>query len=103
MSTRCLHVCFLAVILAIGLTAAAALADAPRVLPEGKLPNDRRLEKIKNLDAYFPFEVPSSREAWEKRAQYLRRQLLLSQGLWPMPTKTPANAQVYGKIDRGDY
>jgi hypothetical protein len=102
MSTRCVRPCSAAWILLVGL-AAVAWADAPRVLPEGKLPADRRLEKIKNLDAYFPFEVPSSRELWEKRAEYLRRQLLLSQGLWPMPTKTPANAVVHGKIDRGDY
>ncbi len=102
MSMPTLRSCFVVVIVPAAL-AAAALADAPRALPAGNVPADRRLEKIKNLDAYFPFEVPSSREAWEKRAEYLRRQLLISQGLWPMPTKTPLNAVVHGRIDRGDY
>ena len=33
----------------------------------------------------------------------VRRQILVSQGLWPMPTKTPLNAVIHGKIDRGEY
>ena len=40
---------------------------------------------------------------WDARAEYVRRQILVSQGLWPMPTKTPANAVVHGKVDRDDY
>ncbi len=90
-------------LLVVHVATTTALADAPRTLPAGKVPADRRLEKVKNLDAYFPFEVPTSREAWAKRADYLRRQLLVSQGLWPMPTKTSTSAVVHGKIDRGDY
>src|SRR5438046_8700044 len=85
----------------------AALADAsaaaPRVLPEGKLPNDSRLEPLKDLDGYFPFAKPLSKAVWEKRAERVRRQILVSQGLWPMPTKTPLNAVIDGKVDRGDY
>src|SRR5438046_10679362 len=85
----------------------AALADAsaaaPRVLPEGKLPNDIRLEPLKDLDGYFPFTPPASKAAWEKRAERVRRQILLSQGLWPMPTKAPLNPVIHGKIDRGEY
>src|SRR6266576_5829006 len=85
----------------------AALAEvastAPRVLPEGKLPNDIRLEPLKDLDGYFPFTPPASKAAWEKRAERVRRQILLSQGLWPMPTKTPLNPVIHGKIDRGEY
>src|SRR5207249_3918715 len=41
--------------------------------------------------------------AWEKRSERVRRQILLSQGLWPMPTKTPLNPVIHGKIDRGEY
>src|SRR2546426_3024655 len=80
-----------------------ALAAAPRVLPEGKLPNDIRLEPLKDLDGYFPFAPPASKAAWEKRAERVRRQILVSQGLWPMPTKTPLNPAIHGKIDRGEY
>jgi dienelactone hydrolase len=76
---------------------------APRVLPDGKLPNDVRLEPLKDLDGYFPFTPPASKADWEKRAERVRRQILVSQGLWPMPTKTPLNAVLHGRIDRGEY
>ena len=39
----------------------------------------------------------------EPRCDFVRRQLLVSQGLWPMPTKTPLNAVIHGKIDQGEY
>ena len=82
---------------------AAVVLAGPRVLPEGKLPNDIRLEPLKDLDGYFPFTPPKSKAEWGKRAERVRRQILVSQGLWPMPTKTPLNAVIHGKIDRGEY
>src|SRR5438477_2773025 len=75
-------------IIAIALTLGAAHAEAPRALPPGKLPDDIRLQPPKDLDGYFPFAPPASREDWEKRAERVRRQILVSEGLWPMPTKT---------------
>jgi len=85
------------------LASVAVAAAVPRVLPEGKLPNDRRLEPPKDLDGYFPFTPPASPAEWERRAERVRRQILISQGLWPMPTKTPLNAVIHGRIDRGEY
>jgi dienelactone hydrolase len=86
------------------LGAATALgAAAPRVLESGQLPADSRLGPLKDLNGVFPWSPSPSKEVWEKRAEFLRRQVLVSQGLWPMPTKTPLNAVVYGKLDRGDY
>src|SRR6267378_1005888 len=82
---------------------AAALARGPRVLVEGKLPDDVRLEPLKDLDGYFPFTPPSSKPDWEKHAERVRMQILVSQGLWPMPTKAPLNAVIHGKMDRGEY
>jgi len=76
---------------------------APRVLPEGKLPNDVRLQPLKDLDGYFPFTPPASKAEWTQRAERVRRQILVSQGLWPMPARTPLNAVIHGKVDRGDY
>ena len=35
--------------------------------------------------------------------QQLREQLLVANGLWPMPEKTPLNAVVHGKIERDGY
>ncbi|HEY2147499.1 MAG TPA: alpha/beta hydrolase family protein, partial [Pirellulales bacterium] len=78
-------------------------ADAPRVLPEGKLPDDARLGPLKDLNGYFPFSVGQSPEAWKERAERVRRQLLVATGLWPMPTKTPLNAKIYGRVDRDGY
>src|SRR3954469_19775758 len=90
--------------LALLLAAASSLSAAgPRVLPEGALPNDIRLQPPKDLNGEFPFTPPKSKAEWEKRAEYVRRQILVSQGLWPMPTKTPLNAVIHGRIDRPEY
>src|SRR6266702_745170 len=103
MTTRLLPLTIrLCLALSIAATADVAAA-APRVLLEGKLPNDIRLEPLKDLDGYFPFAPPASKAAWETRAERVRRQILISQGLWPMPTKTPLNPVIHGKIDRGEY
>ena len=64
---------------------------------------DSRLGPLKDLNGYFPFTAPQSVQAWEPRREFVRRQLLVSQGLWPMPTKTPLNAVIHGKIDQGEY
>lgn len=81
----------------------AVAAAAPRALPPGSLPADRRLAPPKDLDGYFPFSVPATREAWEQRAAVVRRQILVSQGLWPMPTRGALNPVIHGKVDRGEY
>ena len=64
---------------------------------------DSRFGPLKDLNGYFPFAAPASVQAWEPRRDFVRRQLLVSQGLWPMPTKTPLNAVIHGKIDQGEY
>src|SRR6266516_204836 len=98
------HLLTIRLVLGLSVAATADVATAaPRVLPQGKLPNDIRLEPLKDLDGYFPFTPPASKAAWEKRSERVRRQILISQGLYPMPTKTPLNAVIHGKIDRGDY
>src|SRR6185369_8691122 len=79
------------------------LAEAPRVLPPGKTPDDARLQPLKDLDGYFPFQPASTPAEWNKRAERVRRQILVSQGLWPMPTKTPLNAVIHGKVERDEY
>lgn len=81
----------------------SALAEMPRVLPVGQFPNDRRLGSSKTLDGYFPCSLPASREAWQRRAAELRRQVLVAAGLWPMPAQTPLNAAIHGKVDRKEY
>lgn len=67
-------------------TGGAALADTPR-----------------NLDTHHIFTPPASREAWERRAASIRRQILFSAGLLPMPPKTDLHPLVTDKIDATDY
>jgi dienelactone hydrolase len=87
---------------AISATAFAA-GTSPRVLSDGEMPKDSRLAPLKDLDGYFPFTLASDRAAWEKRAERVRRQLLVALGLWPLPAKAPLNPVIHGRIDRGDY
>lgn len=74
-----------------------------RVLKEGELPKDSRLGKPIDLNGYFPFTPPASKQAWDSRRQDVREQVLVGNGLWPLPPKTPLNAVIHGKIDRDDY
>jgi len=78
-------------------------ADAPNALPDGKQPADKRLGPLKDLNGDFPFQPSASVADWEKRAERVRRQVKVATGLWPLPSKTPTNAVVHGKVDRGDY
>jgi dienelactone hydrolase len=84
-------------------TCTLALAAGTRVLPEGTLPHDRRLGELKDLNGYFPFEVPSSPEAWQRRAEELRRRILVAEGLWPMPEKTLLKPVIYGRVERDEF
>lgn len=75
-----------------------------RVLPAGEQPPDARLGKPRDLkDEYHPWTPPTDKAAWERTAKTIRRQALVSLGLWPMPPKTPLNPVIHGKINRGDY
>jgi len=75
-------------------------AQAPRVFPEGTIPDDARLQPLKDLNGFFPFHVPDNLEQWEQRADSLRKRVLVANGLWPMPAKTPLNAVIHGKTTR---
>ncbi|MBL8817568.1 MAG: acetylxylan esterase [Planctomyces sp.] len=66
-------------------------------------PNDARLGDLKDLNGYFPFQPSETPEAWEKRREYVRRQILVASGLWPMPPRPPVNAVVHGKVQRDGY
>src|SRR4051812_263769 len=98
--SRCV---FLVPCLLILASASAALADAVRVLPPGERPQDKRLGKLTDLNGYFPFTPAKTKQDWEKRAEQVRRRILVANGLWPMPNATPANAVVHGKVDREGY
>jgi len=63
---------------------------------------DPRLSTFRTLYQGSGFVPPSNKEEWQKRAEYLREQVLIAAGLWPMPPKPELKAVIHGKIDRGD-
>jgi dienelactone hydrolase len=71
-------------------------------LPEA-VAEDVRSGPLKDLNGFFPFDPPESREAWQRRAAEVRRRVEVSLGLWPPPSKTPLQAVEHGLIDRGEY
>lgn len=81
-----------------------AAKDRARVLPKGELPPDGRLDPYRTTrDPYHPWSPPADLAAWERRAARLKTQLLVANGLWPMPERTPLEPVIHGKIDKGDY
>lgn len=65
--------------------------------------DDIRTQPLKDLNGYFPFNPPNSLSEWEARREEVRTRIRVAAGLWPMPTKTPLNAVIHGKIDRDEY
>ena len=59
---------------------------------------DIRPQPLKDLNGYFPFTPSRSLPEWEQRKEYVRRQILVAVGFWPMPTKTPLNAVIHGRL-----
>jgi len=80
-------------------------ADPSRheVLDAGQQPDDVRLRAPKDLNGYFPFEVPNSKAEWQARQAALKQRVLVSTGLWPMPKKTPLNAVIHGRVKRDGF
>jgi Acetyl xylan esterase (AXE1) len=80
------------------------LALMPSVFFAQEIPKtDLRLTEIRHLDLTFDFAGYRSKEEWLDRAARLRKQILVSAGLWPAPAKTPIKATIFGKVDRGDH
>lgn len=83
------------------LTCATAVLVGFAGVPLGA--EDVRERTPKDLNGYFPFTPPKTMEVWKARRDDVRRRILVSQGLWPMPEKGPLNAVIHGKMDRGDH
>jgi len=80
-----------------------APAAGPRVLAEGERPDDARLGDLKELSDYFPFTPRETPEDWAERSEWVRRQMLVALGLWPMPTRCELSAVLHGPVDRSEY
>lgn len=85
------------------LGATAIVAGPIRALPEGELPEDSRYADPTTLHDYHPFRPVESKAEWEIRQAHIKLRIQVGAGLWPMPEKTPVNAMVHGKVDRGDF
>jgi dienelactone hydrolase len=58
---------------------------------------------VRTTDSAWTFPRVTSLSDWEAQSRALRRSLLFRAGLWPMPPRTPLNAQVFGRIQRRGY
>ncbi|MCA9058595.1 MAG: hypothetical protein KDA85_08850, partial [Planctomycetaceae bacterium] len=74
-----------------------------RVFDAGQQPDDRRLQPPKDLNGYFPFEVPETKAEWDQRRAELQQRVLVATGLWPMPEKTPLHPAIYGRTERDGF
>ena len=87
--------------------ASQVCADSPaslsNVRADGVPPHDSRLAPLKDLNGHFPFDVPDSADRWRQRADELRRRVLVANGLWPMPEKTPLSAVVMPATEREGF
>lgn len=81
----------------LGFMPALAMAQVPA--------NDRRATEIRHLDLDYTNQLRNyrSREEWQARAEALRKQILVSAGLWPQPAKQPIQATIFEKVDRGTH
>ena len=80
------------------LSAAPVAQDSRHAIPAQDVRND-----VLTGNSHYTMPVFDTREAWLERAAFLRKQILASAGLLPMPEKRPLNAQVFGKLERDGY
>jgi dienelactone hydrolase len=67
------------------------------------LPEDLRVTDLRHRDRVYDFPAYATRQEWEARAADLRQHILVSTGLWPLPEKTPLNAQIFDRLERDGY
>ena len=66
----------------------------------GNATNDEGLA----LGNQFPFKVCPTVEDWDARREKLTRQLLVANGMWPIPEdRPPPVATVHGRVEREGY
>ncbi|MAR09984.1 MAG: acetylxylan esterase [Blastopirellula sp.] len=97
---RTLIPAFLPMLLLMGMEVAG---EERRVNEPGQQPDDVRLRPLKDLNGYFPFEVPAGPAAWEARAAELRQRVKIATGIWPQPKRTPLNAVIHGRVQRDGF
>lgn len=88
------------------LAAVFSVANLPAAHAESTdvAPHDPRQSILHDVDHPWGFDPHyTDQKQWAQRARELREQILVAEGLWPMPQKTPLNAVIHGKIERDGY
>lgn len=65
--------------------------------------DDRRVTEFRHKDKPYPAAKYESKKQWERKADFIRKQILVATGLWPLPERTPLHVRRFGKIDREGY
>jgi dienelactone hydrolase len=71
--------------------------------PAQRIPEEDARNTVLDSRTHYQMPVFASREAWQERASFLRKQILSSAGLLPLPEKTPLNPQISGRLEREGY
>jgi dienelactone hydrolase len=85
------------------LVASAYAAIAIQANVQGVPSSDRRSTEIRHTDLKYAPPVYATREEWLARAAFLRKQILASAGLSPMPERPAIKPMIFGRVDRGDH
>lgn len=62
-----------------------------------------RIATVRDNNQGIDFHPPSTLAEWEARRAEIRRQILVSAGLWPPWPRTDLRPQVFGRIERDGY
>jgi dienelactone hydrolase len=92
-----------ALLLTVSLPAQEARDTVRAVVAKNVLPTQDARNTVLSSRTHYKMPTFATREPWEERAAFLRKQILASAGLLPMPEKRPLNAQVFGKLERQGY
>jgi hypothetical protein len=66
-------------------------------------PETQTSPAVVDLNTPRDFPAIASAAQWQARAQEIREQVLVSCGLWPLPTRVPLKEKVFGRIERDGY
>ena len=72
-------------------------------LAPGARSQDLRVTEIKSYKTVQEFHAPPTYTEWKERKEELRKRVLVSCGLWPMPEKGPLHYEIFDRIELDDY
>jgi dienelactone hydrolase len=72
----------------------------PAVLPDT---DTRAAVPPHTLNTHRTFPQLQTLAEWQARRDFIRQQILVSCGLYPLPPKTPLKAKIFGRVERNGY